>query len=160
MPRYELPLVGVGRHWNEMAAGDCFRTVGRTITEADLINFVGVTGMVEVLFTNTEYLDRETAFAGKRLVPAALILSFAEGLLVQSVLQRTGIAFLGMEVTVEGPTFVGDTLHVEVEVLESRPTRKPGRGMVRTRNRVVNQRGDCVLTYTPARLVKGLPDAS
>lgn len=155
-----IPLVGVGKFWNEMSAGDRFRTVGRTITEADLTGFVGVTGMVEVLFTNIEYLDEETDFAGKRLVPGLLILSFAEGLLIQSVLQRTGIAFLGMEVTVEGPTFAGDTLHVEVEVLEARPTRKPGRGLVRTRNRIINQRGECVMTYTPARLVKGLPDAA
>jgi acyl dehydratase len=157
MSEKSIPIVGLGKHWDELSAGDVFQTVGRTITGADLTMFVGATGMVEVLFTNTHYLDTETDFRGKRLVPAALIYSFAEGLLVQSVLQRTGVAFLGMELTVEGPTFAGDTIHVECEVLESRPTRKPGRGLVRTRNRVVNQDGATVLTYTPVRLVKGAP---
>lgn len=151
-----IPLVGLGKHWHELTTGDMFQTVGRTITEADLTMFVGATGMVEVLFTNTHYVDSEAHFRGKRLIPGALIFSFAEGLLVQSVLQQTGIAFLGMELTIEGPTFAGDTIHVECEVLESRPTKKPGRGLVRTRNRVLNQQGKTVLTYTPVRLVKGL----
>lgn len=148
-------LMGVGLHWDELAVGERYRTVGRTITEADLTAFVGVTGMTEVLFTNTEYLDKETDFAGRRLLPGALIFSIAEGLLIQSMLQRTGVAFMGMDFTVNGPSFAGDTIHVECEVLTARATKNPARGLVKTQNRVVNQHGDTVLTYSPARLVKG-----
>ncbi|MBL6598261.1 MAG: acyl dehydratase, partial [Alphaproteobacteria bacterium] len=46
------------------------------------------------------------------------------------------------------------TIHVECEVVEARLTRQPGRGLVRTRNRIMNQRGECVITYTPLRMVK------
>ncbi|WP_273513684.1 MaoC/PaaZ C-terminal domain-containing protein [Phreatobacter oligotrophus] len=151
----EMMTVGLGLRFEDTPVGMKFKTIGRTVTEADITMFVGVTGMVEVLFTNMEYLAEESLFAGKRLVPGALVYSFAEGLLMQTVVQGVGLSFLGMELNVEGPTFAGDTLHVECEVLESRPTKKVGRGIVKTRNRVINQRGECVMTYTPTRLVKG-----
>ncbi|MBX9992709.1 MAG: MaoC family dehydratase N-terminal domain-containing protein [Phreatobacter oligotrophus] len=150
-----MMTVGLGLRFEDTPVGMKFKTIGRTVTEADITMFVGVTGMVEVLFTNMEYLAEESLFAGKRLVPGALVYSFAEGLLMQTVVQGVGLSFLGMELNVEGPTFAGDTLHVECEVLESRPTKKVGRGIVKTRNRVINQRGECVMTYTPTRLVKG-----
>ena len=89
-----------------------------------------------------------------RVAPAALAYAFAEGLLVQSTMQHTGLAFLNMTLDVKGPTFAGDTLHVECEVIEVRPTSK-GRGLVRTFNKVVNQRGETVLTYNPLRLMAG-----
>jgi acyl dehydratase len=59
-----------------------------------------------------------------------------------------------MELNIENPVFAGDTIHVECEVIEARLTRKPGRGLVRTRNRVVKQDGTVALTYTPLRLIK------
>jgi acyl dehydratase len=151
----DIPTIGLGLRWEDTPAGFRFRTIGRTVTEADITIFAGVTGMVEVLFTNLEYL-REQSLFDKRLVPGALVYSFAEGLLMQTAVQGTGLAFLGMELEVLRPTFAGDTVHVEVEVLESRAsTSKPGRGIVKTRNTVVNQKGEPVMVYTPTRMVKG-----
>ncbi len=149
-----MPTVGLGLRWEDTPVGMRFKTVGRTVTDADITNFVGVTGMTEVLFTDLEYLRSESLFEG-RLAPGALVFSFAEGLLMQSVVQRTGLAFLGLEMKVENPTFAGDTVHVECEVVVSRATGKPGRGIVTTRNRIVNQRGETAMVYTPTRLVKG-----
>ena len=149
--RRAAELVGLGFAWDELEVGYRFRTVGRTVTEADLVNFVSITGMLEVLFTDTEYLAEHGPVAG-RVVPAALAYTFAEGLLVQSTMQHTGLGFLNMELDVKGPTFVGDTVHVECEVTEVRPTSK-GRGLVRTRNEVINQRGETVLVYTPLRIM-------
>jgi len=61
-----------------------------------------------------------------------------------------------MELDIKGPTFAGDTLHVECEVIESRASNgRPGLGLVRTRNRVMTQDGTVVMEYTPLRLVKG-----
>ena len=108
----EMMTVGLGLRFEDTPVGMKFKTIGRTVTEADITMFVGVTGMVEVLFTNMEYLAEESLFAGKRLVPGALVYSFAEGLLMQTVVQGVGLSFLGMELNVEGPTFAGDTLHV------------------------------------------------
>jgi len=150
----DIPTVGLGMTWEDTPTGFRFRTIGRTITDADITNFVSVTGMLEVLFTDLEYLKSRSLFQA-RLVPGALVYTFIEGLLMQSVVQRTGLAFLGLDMKVERPTFSGDTVHAEIEVLESRPSSKPGRGIVKTRNTVLNQKGEVVMVYTPARLVKG-----
>lgn len=149
----DLPTVGLGIPFEEWTLGRRFKTVGRTVTEADITNFVCVTGMLEVLFTNLDYLEKESLIKG-RLAPGALVYSFAEGLLMQSVMQHTGLAFLGMELKVNKPVFAGDTIHVQCEVTEARPTSKPGRGIVTALNNVVNQRGEIVLAYTATRMVK------
>ena len=148
----EMKTVGLGLAWDDLKKGDCFKTISRTVTETDLVNFINTTGMVEMLFTDAEYA-KEHAPQGGRLVPGALAYCFAEGLIVQSTLQHTGLAFLEMSFQVKGPTFVNDTLHVEVEVLESRATSKtPDRGVVKTRNSIVNQKGETVIVYEPVRL--------
>lgn len=149
-----METVGLGLFFEDLPVGRRFRTIGRTVTEADITNFVNCTGMVEVLFTNLEFLAHESDITG-RPAPGALVYAFAEGLLTQSTMQHTGFAFLHMELNVEAPVVAGDTIHVECEVIEARLSRsRPGRGLVRTRNNVVNQRGEVVQTYTPLRMVK------
>ncbi len=149
-----METVGIGFHFEDMPVGRKFRTIGRTVTEADIVNFVNCTGMVEVLFTNVEFLKHESDIKG-RLAPAALAYTFAEGLLVQATMQHTGYAFLNMQLDVKSPVFAGDTIHVECEVTEARLSQsKPGRGLVRTSNRVVKQDGTVALVYTPLRMVK------
>ncbi len=60
-----------------------------------------------------------------------------------------------MELNVHNPVLAGDTIHVEVEVVEARVSRsRPDRGLVRTRNEVVKQERTKVLAYTPLRMVK------
>ncbi|MEW6257543.1 MAG: MaoC/PaaZ C-terminal domain-containing protein [Pseudomonadota bacterium] len=156
-PKSDLPYVGLGIPFEGWTVGRKFRTIGRTVTDADITNFVCVTGMLEVLFTNLDYLENESLIKG-RLAPGALVYSFAEGLLMQSVMQHTGLAFLSMELKVNGPTFAGDTLHVECECTAARPTAKPGRGIVTALNNVVNQKGEVVLAYTATRMVKSFED--
>ncbi|MDO8278026.1 MAG: MaoC family dehydratase N-terminal domain-containing protein [Burkholderiaceae bacterium] len=147
----KMETLGLGLGWRDMPVGRKFRTVGRTITESDLVNFISATGMLEVLFTNVTYQE---VIKG-RLVPGALVYSFAEGLLIQATMQSVGLAFLDMELTMKGPTRVGDTIHVEVEVIESRPSKsRPGLALVRTRNQVVRQDGGVALEYTPLRMLK------
>ncbi len=149
-----METVGLGIHFEELPVGRQFQTIGRTVTEADIVNFVNCTGMVEVLFTNVHFLEHDSDIKG-RVAPGALVYSFAEGLLCQATMQHTGYAFLNMQLDIEGPVFAGDTIHVECEVIEARLTRsKPGRGLVRTRNRVVKHDGKVALIYTPLRMVK------
>ena len=150
----DVPVMGLGMHWDDVTIGQRFRTLGRTITEADIVMFVGVTGMVEEMFTNLEYVRAESKIGG-RPVPGALVYCVSEGLLMQSTMQRTGMAFLECDLRILRPTTAGDTLHVQAEVVEARATSKPGRGLMRTVNRVVNQHGEVVATYNPLRMVKG-----
>jgi len=147
-------VLGLGQYFEDLPVGRKFRTIGRTITEADLVNFIGVTGLTEVLFSNTEFLKHESDIK-ERVVPGSLVYCFAEGLLVHATMQHTGFAFLHMELDVKGPTIVGDTIHVECEVVESRRSKsRPNRGLVRTFNQVRKQDGTVVITYNPLRMVK------
>ena len=149
-----MRTLGLGLHWDELSVGDKFRTISRTITETDIINFVNCTGMTEVIFTDLDYI-KEHAPEGRRIAPGALVYAMAEGLLVQSTMQHTGLAFLNCELDVKGPTFAGDTIHVECEVVEVRPTSKGNRGLVRTFNRIVTGDGRTVITYNPLRMMAG-----
>ncbi|HUX24045.1 MAG TPA: MaoC family dehydratase N-terminal domain-containing protein, partial [Burkholderiales bacterium] len=75
--------------------------------------------------------------------------------LLLPMMQGTGLAFLNATLDVKGPTFVGDTIHVECRISELRATSKGNRGLVRSENQVINQKGDVVLVYTPLRMMKG-----
>lgn len=149
-----METVGLGLYFEDLPVGRQFRTIGRTVTETDIVNFCNCTGNTEVLFTNLEFLKHESDIKG-RPVPAPLTYGLAEGLLAQATMQHTGFAFLHMELNVESPVMAGDTIHVEVEVIEARPSRsRPGRGLVRTRNHVLKQDGTLALVYTPLRMIK------
>jgi len=145
-----LPVVGRGFCYEDLKVGFRFRTHRRTIAEADVSSFVNLTWLTEELFVVDD--DTQRAIKG-RAVPGALVYSFAEGLLLPTM-QDTGLAFLGATLDIKGPTVVGDTIHVESEVMEARLTSKGDRGLVRFANKVVNQRGETVLEYNPLRLLK------
>ena len=145
-----LPVVGRGFCYEDLKVGFRFRTHRRTIAESDVSSFVNLTWLTEELFTVED--DAQRAIKG-RAVPGALVYSFAEGLLLPTM-QDTGLAFLNANLDIKGPTVVGDTIHVESEVMEARLTSKGDRGLVRFANKVVNQRGETVLEYNPLRLLK------
>ena len=136
-----------------------FRTRARTITETDLVNFVGLSGMFESLFVDQEYIAEQEIYEG-RLIPGALTYAISEGLVIQEgILHERGLAFLGLELRAEKPVYVGDTIHVEVETDETRPTRRPDRGVVITNHRVMNQRDEPVMRLRVTRLVRKRPSA-
>jgi acyl dehydratase len=143
-------VVGRGFAFDDLKPGFRFRTHRRTIAEADVAAFINLTWLTEELFAVAD--DSERAIKG-RAVPGALVYSFAEGLLLPTM-QDTGLAFLNCTLDVKGPTVVGDTIHVECEVIEQRLTSKGDRGLVRFANKVLNQRGEVVLDYNPLRLLK------
>jgi len=150
-----METVGIGFYFEDLPVGRQFQTVGRTVTETDIVGFINAIGMTEVLFTNLEFLKHESDIKG-RVAPGSLVFCLAEGLLSQATMQKTGYAFLHMELDIKGPTFAGDTIHVECEVIEARRSKsRPNRGLVRTHNRIVKQDGTVVQVYTPLRMVKG-----
>jgi hypothetical protein len=67
----------------------------------------------------------------------------------------TGMAFMRADVDIKGPLFVGDTITVVVEVLESRPAKSGARGIVTTRNSVVRVDGTVAVVYEPVRMIRG-----
>ncbi len=112
---------------------------------------MNLTWLTEEVFTN--HAAREGLSLPAKVVPGVLVMSFAEGLLTPAI-QHTGLAFLHADLDVRAPTCVGDTIHVECEVIEARTTSKGDRGLVRSLNRVVNQHGRDVLVYKPLRLLR------
>ncbi|TDF83779.1 MaoC family dehydratase N-terminal domain-containing protein [Pseudomonas sp. H9] len=148
----QLLSLEVDIYWDDLPIGTRFHSRKRTVTETDLVNFVNLAWLGEELFANADPDDRANMSITGRVVPGALVYTFAEGLTTPSF-QVAGLAFLGTTLEIQGPTVVGDTLYVKSEVIEHRLTSNPSRGLVRTRNEVVNQRGQTVLTYCPLRLM-------
>ncbi|HYE92792.1 MAG TPA: MaoC/PaaZ C-terminal domain-containing protein [Terriglobales bacterium] len=148
-----------GIYFDEYKVGTVYRTNGRTISETDIVNFVNLGGFTEPLFMDMEYVRKESLF-GKRAAPGALTLTFSEGLVMQTgLIHGTGMAWLGGEVKVTAPVLEGDTIRVEIEIADKRETKKPDRGIVTYKHRVLNQRGEVVMELTLQRMIRRKPAA-
>lgn len=147
------PRLGQGFHWQELAVGQRFLTFRRTVTEADLIGFIGVTGMQEPLFVDATL---EGAL-GPRPVPAALTHALIEGIVLAGMAHGTGLALLETHIRAKAPVRVGDTIGAEVVVSGIRPTSTGNRAVVTSAITVDNQRGETVMEYTVTRLLAGRP---
>lgn len=148
----DMPRLGQGYVWQDLQPGQCFRTFRRTVTETDLVNFIGVTGMLEAIFIEDGY---EGAAMAGRPVPGALTYSLIEGLILQTMIQGTGLAMLELQQKIFAPVVVGDTVHAVVEVTEIRPTSRSGRAVVTSRIDVWNQKEQLVMSYLAKRLLAG-----
>ena len=137
-------------------AGDRFATGRRTITEHDIMQFVALVGLTEPLFLDMEYIRNESLY-GERIAPGSLTFGMAEGLTVQTgIIHGTGLAFVGIDsMKLFGPVKVNDTIQVDIEVLDTKPVLARGGGIVRYRHWVKNQRGETVMEYDVARLIRG-----
>ena len=143
-----------GLNFEQHEVGATFRTLGRTVSETDIVTFVNLCGFNEPLFMDMEYVARESVFT-RRTAPGAMTWALSEGLIMQTgVIHGTGMAFLGAEVRVLAPVLEGDTLTVVIEVADKRETKKPDRGIVTYRHRVLNQRGELVLEAKVQRMIR------
>lgn len=131
-------------YFEDVEVGFRFETSSRTVTEADLVAFAGVSGDFNPLHTDAAFAAG--TIYGERIAHGALVLSFATGLR-----QRVGLfdgTLLGL-LEIRGwrfkaPVRIGDTIRVRNEVTELRPASKSDRGVMVQRVEVVNQ-GDEVV---------------
>lgn len=127
------------RYFEDFAVGEKTVTRGRTITEADIVNFAAFSGDWYPLHTDVEYAGK-TIF-GERIAHGLLVLSAASGLF--PLYDMAIVAFYGMDkLRFLGATKIGDTIHVEMEVKECK--RKEYGGVVTLEQTIVNQRGEAV----------------
>jgi len=143
-----------GLYFEDFEPGTTYYTERKTITEADVVNFVSSYCYSEPLFMDWEYVKNETPFE-RPIAPGMLTVSMADGLSILSgIIHRTGMALLGMEVTIKAPVFIGDTISVEIEALSKRETKKADRGIITWLHRIVNQKGETVIEYKVTRMIK------
>jgi acyl dehydratase len=147
-------MIGEGLTYEQHAIGAMYRTLNRTVSETDIVSFVNLCGFTEPLFMDMEYIARESLF-NRRAAPGALTFALSEGLIMQTgLIHGTGMAYLGGELRVVAPVLEGDTLTVQVEVVDKRETKKADRGIVTYRHRVLNQRGELVLEARVQRMIR------
>ena len=145
-----------GLYFEEFEVGDCMVSPGRTVTEADIVAFCGLSGDFNELHSNAEYA-RQTLF-GKRVAHGLLGLSMASGLAGRlGFLEGTAQAFMGLEWKFKGPIFAGDTICVHATVAQTRTIQKLGGGIVVLGVSVVNQKEEVVQEGRWTVLMKGRP---
>lgn len=133
----------IGWYFEEFEVGATMRTRGRTITESDIINFAGVTGDYNPMHTSEPYA--KTTQFGQRIAHGMLAMSFAVGQAYQlGFLEQTILAFRELDMKFSLPVFIGDTLHIELEVKETKPMARLGGGNVTMGVKIVNQHGKTV----------------
>ena len=134
------------RWWKGLESGDEYTSPSRTVTEADVVNFAGLSGDYNELHTSEEF-GKSTMF-GTRIAHGLLGLSIASGLFTRTELcQQTArnlIAFLVLEWRFKGPIKIGDTVTVKVRIIDKKETKNPDRGVFVLKRELYNQRREIV----------------
>ncbi len=129
--------------FDDFQIGDKFKTAGRTICEADIVTFAGLSGDYHQLHTNEEYA-KETPF-GHRVAHGILTQAITSGLISRlGIYTETGMANLGSSEKYMLPVFPGDTIHAEIEITGKKPMENH-RGMISSKIATVNQNGETVM---------------
>ena len=146
-----------GMLFEEFEVGQQINTSGRTITEADIVSFAGVSGDYNQIHTNAEFAQK-TPF-NQRIAHGLLGLSIASGLAMRTgILEGTVIAFREINTwRFTNPVFIGDTLHANLNVIETKAIPRVGGGSVAIEISVINQRGDVTMKGTWTVLVANKP---
>lgn len=135
--------------FDDIGLGDKATTRARTITETDIVTFAGLSGDWYPLHTDREYAAK--SLFGQRIAHGLLILSVTSGLLIME--PRLVVAFYGMDhVRFTSPTFIGDTIHAESEVV-GREDRGDRGGLVTFQIETKKSDGETVLASSMKILV-------
>ena len=131
------------QYFEDIQVGDEYVSPGRTVTEADIVAFAGLSGDYNVLHTDAEYM--RTSIFGERIAHGLLGLAIQSGLGTRALPRPFAtLAFLGLRWRFKAPIKIGDTIKVRIKVTDKRETSKPDRGIVVLQRTVVNQRGEVV----------------
>jgi acyl dehydratase len=146
-----------GMWFEEFEVGQQIITPSRTITESDIVSFAGLSGDYNQIHTDSE-LARKTPF-GQRVAHGLLGLSIASGLAMRTgVLEGTVIAFREINSwKFTNPIFIGDTIHAELNIIETKPIPRVGGGSLVIEIVVKNQRQEVTMKGTWTALVANKP---
>jgi 3-hydroxybutyryl-CoA dehydratase len=146
-----------GFYFEEFEAGQIINTAGRTVTESDIVTFAGLSGDFNQIHTDASF-SKETPF-GQRVAHGLLVLSIASGLAMRTgVLEGTVLAFREInEWKFVKPVYIGDTVSVELEVVEKKALPRIGGGAIKIDLEVKNQEGTAVMKGVWTVLVASQP---
>jgi acyl dehydratase len=132
-------------YFEEFQPGQKFTTAGRTITEADVVNFAGLSGDFTQIHTDAVYSQNTPI--GQRIAHGMLVASIASGLAAQTgMMEGTVIVFREIaEWKFIKPVFLGDTVHAVLGVQEKKEMRRIGAGTVAINVEVENQASEVVM---------------
>lgn len=148
-----MPNLSRGLTFDQFAVGDKFISPRRTITEADVVIFAGLSGDYNPLHTDAEFA-RATPF-GERIAHGMLVAAVGSGLGNQmGVFEGTTLALLEQVIRYKGVVKLGDTVRLELAVKEKRESSKPDRGIVIFDAPIVNQRSETVIDMQWTILIK------
>jgi len=142
-----------GLYFEEFIVADEIVSVGRTITEADVVNFAALSGDWNRIHTDAEYA--KSSLWGERVAHGLLGLAVASGLAVRlGFMEGTVQAFMNIEWQFRGPIKIGDTIRVRAKVSELKPMPRLKGGYVIFNVAILNQRDETVQRGTWNLLVK------
>ena len=144
------------RYWDDIEVGEEYESPGRTVTEADIVLFAGLSGDYNVLHTDAEFM--KGSIFGERIAHGLLGLAIQSGLLTRAMPAYATIAFGGLRWKFKAPIKIGDTIHVRARVLQKKET-KGDRGLVTLERTVLNQRGEVVQQGETDLIVERRPPA-
>jgi len=146
-----------GRYFEEFAQGDIVVSAGRTITEADIVNFAGLAGDYTQIHTNAEFAHH--SFFGQRVAHGLLLMAIASGLLAQlGFIEGTVVAFRELTCKFRLPVFIGDTIHVQATVTNLRAVKRLGGGAVTLDVQIINQNKEVVQSGEWILLIASQPE--
>jgi acyl dehydratase len=143
------------RYWEDYNVGDRFQTAGRTISQAMIDIMVGLGGYIEPFFLDEE--EAKKSLYGGRIAPGRVTIFMMGGMEIQSGMWDLDaiLALMGIDkIRIKAPLRAGDTIKVEMEVMEKRETSKPDRGIIIHKSVCKNQRGEEVAETEAVHLVK------
>ena len=121
-------------------------TFSKTITEADVALFSAISGDFDPIHVNEDFA--QGTFFKKRIAHGLLVLSVASGLFTQCTMnlsiKENLIALMDMKWRFLKPVFIGDTIHLDIEIIEKKETSKDDRGIIVMKRTVLNQNNEAV----------------
>src|SRR4029453_2055129 len=129
------------RYFDEIELGEEYESPGRTVTEADVVMFAGLTGDYNVLHTDAEFM-KKTMF-GERIAHGLLCLAIQSGLFTRATAPYATLGFGGLRWKFKAPVKIGDTIRLRAKVVDKKDL-EPDRGLVTLARTILNQRDEVV----------------
>lgn len=142
--------------YEDLRVGQVFESVGRTVTDHDVMTFAGISGDFNQLHTDDEFAKKSPF--GTRIAHGVLVLGIATGLTQRmGIFDGSALALLGLEWEFKGPVKINDTIHLRMTIGSMRESKKGDRGIVVRDYEIINQRDEVVQTGKISVMIRKKP---